>query len=142
MLSGPLGKVLAPSPPSLKRLLAEKFEGAEEWFTQEFLPPFNSFASDVVASLSRTLAEEREITFTTGVSISEGTAPFPLFIKPQLVSNVRRVTISNPCIEDSLLPTGAAQPQWRLASDGSVELRMITGLSVSSTYKMRLLLEP
>lgn len=142
MLTGALAKVLSPTPPNLKRLFAEKFEEAEAWFVEEFLPNFNGFATDVVNSLARTVAEEREIAFTTGDPVAVDTKPFPIFIKPQFIKAVRRVTVSCPCVEDGGLPIAAAQVQWRLTSSGVVEVRLITGCDANTAHKMRLLLEP
>lgn len=141
-MQSPLAKVLSPTPPSLKRLFAEKFEEAEAWFIEEFLPNFNGFATDVVNSLTRTVAEEREVAFTTGASVAIDSSPFPIILKPQFLKTVRRVTVSCPCIEDGSPPIAAAQVQWRLTSNGGVEIRLITGCDANTAHKMRLLLEP
>jgi hypothetical protein len=134
------------TPPSLKRLAAENFDDAEDWFKEAFLPQLNGFLGDVVNALSRSLngdnilREDRVLAFETGGTVAIDTAPFPLLLKPQLVRRPQSVVVLNPAV-DGEAPVGAAQVIFRLTADGDVAVRLVTGLDASKKYKMLLRLE-
>lgn len=134
------------TPPNLKRLAAENFDEAEDWFKESFLPLLNGFLGDVVNALTHNLnteniaREDRVVTFTTGASVAIDTAPFPIILKPQFVRKPQGVTVLNPSV-DNVAPVGAAQAIFRPTSDGSIAIRLVTGLDASTTYKMLVRLE-
>jgi len=139
-------KTLAPQPPSLRRLLAEKFENAEEWFTQEFLPQFNSFATDVSNALQRTVAEERVIEFATNSNVTTADAsPWPLIIKPQHMTGFENLTLTR--VENLTdasaagVSSGAVWPWWTKGPNGECIVRFISGLNVDSKYRFRFRLD-
>lgn len=134
-------------PPNLKRLAAENFEGAEDWFLEAFLPQLNGFLGDVVNALSgalthkeNLLSEERDIQVMMGVgSGSPDAAPFPLYIKPQKVLRPRNVIVTFVKVETSVTasPVSAVMPFWDLTSKGLIRIRWFTGLDASTTYSIR-----
>ena len=138
------------TPPKLKSLRPEDYDfngEASEW-GPKLLQVLTQFCGDVTSALSGQLttpenikAEERDIDFNTGAAVAIDSSPFPLIISPQLVKFPKTVTVTNPCRSGGTVPLAAAQPVFRLTSDGGVELRLVTGLDVNSSYKMRFKLE-
>lgn len=131
------------APPSLKQIDTSQMDDAPEWFRESFLSQLNPFLRTVVAlftgSLSvsdNILAEERDVSFTTGASVAIDSAPFPLVIVPRRVKRPFNVIVTNSAV-DGVAPIAAAQPVWGMSENG-VKLRLITGLDVNTTYKMRL----
>ncbi len=133
------------APPNLRRLVLENLgDDVPDWFATGVVPQLNPFLSGTCDVLTRNLsvadnlaAEEREIVFTTGASVAIDSAPFPLLLVPQRVKRPLNLIITNAAV-DGVAPVGAAQAIWRMTSSGRVEIRLITGLDASTTYKMRL----
>lgn len=75
----------------------------------------------------------------TGAAIAVGTAPFPMKLNPigspilgLLVVKIQNLTTA----ANSGVSTTAIQPWWESMPDGSISIRYITGLAVSSKYSI------
>ena len=138
-------------PPRFKRFPMEQLEEESEG-VRALAAALSDFAQDTVNALTRALTRaenttggEWEGTFTTGDPIAADAAPFPLYFRPPAGLRPRSVWVVD--IENLTngaaagVPTSAVQPVWRLTSDGQVAVRMLTGLSVSTKYRVRFLME-
>jgi hypothetical protein len=107
--------------------------------------PLNEFATDIQlrlealeASLSSVLLLE-DVQITTGAAVAVNTAPFPMVISvknftPAAVLVGRVENLSGP----ATIATSAHAVQWRMSSDNTIELQLVTGLAVNSKYRLTL----
>lgn len=137
------------APPPIKRLNAEDFDDAPEWFAS-FLESYNSFASSVAAALSSgidrdnlTAQLEEDVRVVTGASVAENVAPFPIIFKLRMPARPRALWVVKPINQATGSPvfSSAVMPSWDLTPDGRVRIRYLSGLSTNSKYLFSFRLE-
>lgn len=137
------------SPPSLKRISAESFEGAEEWFRDQFLPLLNGFLGEAQACLNRGLDADENLraAFVEGYALTTGATvanSFPLYLAfPEGLGNWRprdvRVTKIELPDSPATVLTDPVWCQWDVVTRDKkdcIRIRTITGLAVSTKYRL------
>lgn len=138
------------SPPKLKNLNLDDYPDAEGWW-ETFVDNMNPFLAELHEAFDKNLTIEENLpgsleekSFTTGASVAANVQPFPLYIsQPRNLTKVRAVSVvaaSVPGVDDTAFTT-ALFPSWRQAADGRVKINFITGLSVSTPYRLTFRLE-
>lgn len=137
------------SPPKLKRLSADSFEDAPEWFTDVFLPSFNDFATTAVNALNGGLTAPENVSayIETPLRVTSdvaGLIGFPLVIANRLGRLPACVTIARLEVATGGAPTGLAAAVglvWDLTSDGRIRVLDFPGLPLSVDWRISLKVE-
>ncbi len=142
------------SPPSTRRIDAETFEGAPEWFRDNFLPLLNNFMGDAQACFARGLDADENLRaafvedyqLVTGATVANS---FPLYLEfpaglgswtPRDVRVTKVETPDTPLV----VLTSPVWCQWDVVDRNRksvVRIRTITGLAVSTKYRLCFRLE-
>ncbi len=130
------------APPKPTVLSKEDYPSEAEWIDR-LLAPLNSFMTSTVTALTKGLtidenlqAQIQELTFTTTNPVTDG---FPLYFSVKSGGRPRTVTVG--FCEDVASPTTAFTtavfPTWSFTPDGRVKISYISGLTVSTKYRIR-----
>ncbi len=121
------------APPKQIKLLLAQFP-KEPW-AKSLVEAINQMSLETTAALASSEAKFKTLKFKTGAVVADS---FPIdFPVPAPLSSMRVAKV-----EKGPSSTGAVTVQWAMLTGGrQVQVQMITGLSVSSSYEIRLALE-
>ena len=112
--------------------------------TPELSRPLNDALASLSARIDKTEAVRLvmlpAIEFETGASIAAGTDPLPLRLGvPGMALRGLWIVGHLNITSSDTVSTTAMWPEWRMLSDGVVEIRYISGMAVSTRYRLQMM---
>jgi len=136
-------------PPTTTRFTLDGYPDAPEWFAQ-FLTDFNTSWNQVVGGLSSNLVRGdnvvgklyENVTVVIPAAYAVDANPFPLLLPVPSTGIPKAIWVGKVRVDTGTVPTSAVTVFWDVAGDGKhLRVRYITGLAVSSAYKLTLVAE-